>query len=536
MTKSKILTLCLVTAGSLTSTLAAQQVPDRVTLNQILGTHRTTEGFEGSTWTSSGPSLLGSVLNRSTIVTFLSPVGPGLVAPGASYSSQPVLAWASPTGGLTSKAIGFSPFSSELFIDYGVPVPACGLDVIIYGNGFANLPVTVEFFGPNSTLLGSVQNTIAAAGQYEFAGWQDAGGIASVRIRGGTGFQHLPYIDNHTFGLSQADASQQSTFGEGCNDWRASFYQIANPFNLSGRSVKMDYANGVYSVSTSTVPVATPTGAPMNMANNSVQPMPLGWTLPFPGGSTNTLYVSSNGFVRFAPNPSATWGVNQLLNDGPTVAALGRTFDHTLGGSVIFETDPVAQTATLTYDQVPNTTTALPNTFQLYFDATGAVEMRFGTCATNLAITGWSPGQQNLDPGSTNLLTAAPFTLAPDDRVPLGMYTVDYPFIGSSVQIELIRIPAGSVAALYAFSTTQTAPIDLTTLGMPGCHAYALPDITVAKFNPMTMESYVLAIPPQPALIGQTLWAQGFALDPVGAHNPFGGITSNGLKLDIGLF
>ena len=38
------------------------------------------------------------------------------------------------------------------------------------------------------------------------------------------------------------------------------------------------------------------------IGDDQVVPFPLGWTLPYAGGTTGTLAVSSNGFVHFGGN------------------------------------------------------------------------------------------------------------------------------------------------------------------------------------------------------------------------------------------
>lgn len=74
--------------------------------------------------------------------------------------------------------------------------------------------------------------------------------------------------------------------------------------------------------------------------------------------------------------------------------------------------------------------------------------------------------------------------------------------------------------------------IDLSSLGMPGCHQYASADVAVLFLPIGGSGSHTLSIPPMAALIGAHAYSQGLAFVP--GVNPLGAITSNGVDLRFG--
>lgn len=512
--------------------LPGQQVPNRTTLNQLLGNARTDEGFGAFTTIFPGAAgILGPLLNRSSV---FGSQGPQLVAAGCSYRCPGGnVIWPTPGYGvLTSNALSIDPTANTMIIDYDLPVLAAGFDVLWARQLIGPFTGTVTFRDTNNNTLGSLAITATGPGQVTFAGWQDVGGIASVELVSGNAI-HPIVIDNHTYGLDALLASEKESFGAGCNETYASFYETTSSFDLSNRSLSFTYTGNTYVVLPGTAAPLPTTGTPISFNASSVVTFPLNWTLPFPGGTTDKLYIRSRGFVQLSSAPLLS---SSLLTNGPVIAAKISDYNHGQG-SVVVETDPVAQTATITFLQVPEFGSTGTNTFQYRFDGLGNVELRFGSCVARSAQTGWSPGANNLDPGSIDISAATAILPSDRDRLPLSM-TAGYPFLGATVDLVITRVPPGSIATAHVLGLTEFVPgIDLSTLGLPTCAAYTSVDSSHLTLMPAgTSTTFGLAIPNQPFFIGLQLAAQGLALDPAGGHNAFGGLTSNGLRLVIGQF
>src|SRR5690606_7272104 len=161
---------------------------------------------------------------------------------------------------------------------------------------FGGFSATVDFKDAGGTLLGSIAVSATGPNQRTFAGWTDVGGIASVEITSAVPI-HPAVIDDHMYGLDQAFASEVQSFGSGCNRTFASFYENHGAFDLSNTSLAFSPVGANYVVLPGTSPVVAPIAQPSLI--NGVSALSLGWTFPYPGGTTTQLYVGRRGFVRF---------------------------------------------------------------------------------------------------------------------------------------------------------------------------------------------------------------------------------------------
>lgn len=325
-------------------------------------------------------------------------------------------------------------------------------------------------------------------------------------------------------------------FGDGCNEGYASFYENG-PFDLSGTSLGMIDTGSGYVVLPGTTAVATPSAAPTAMGDDQVLSFALGWTLPYPGGTTTDLWVSSNGFLYFANstnNGCCSANVGTFLSGGPRVSAVWRDLNPSAGGTVTFETDTVNGTATVTFDQVPNFSGGAPNTFQYAFDSTGFVELRFGSCDPTAALVGWSPGLGNADPGSIDISATPVILTQTNDVVPLLLTADARPVLGTTINLTVDNVPAGSAIGAVIYGLTKHDPgIDLTSIGMPGCFQFCSQEAVLLAIAPGTSFSSAWVIPPSTAFAGVHVQAQGAIYDPAGSHNALNALSSNGV--DFGL-
>jgi hypothetical protein len=174
-------------------------VPNRATLNSILGGGQVLEDFESysvATGTAEGLGVFS--LDNTTVANGQ---GPGLVEPGATYldPGQINLQWdGDQYFGLDTKTLLASGNDGTLVITYGAPVRAMGVDLLGFqGFGWSG---QMDVYGPGNVLLGTVPATINSGGSERvFAGWEDAGGIDRVEIQS-SDYVWSPIIDDHGYG------------------------------------------------------------------------------------------------------------------------------------------------------------------------------------------------------------------------------------------------------------------------------------------------------------------------------------------------
>ncbi|MCB9886363.1 MAG: hypothetical protein H6838_12785 [Planctomycetes bacterium] len=321
-------------------------------------------------------------------------------------------------------------------------------------------------------------------------------------------------------------------YGDGCVRQYASFQESYSACDLSNTSFAMQNIGTGYVVLPGSTPLYVPTSTPIVMGDDQVIQFPLNWTLPYPGGTTTDLYVSSNGFVHGAPNTNngcCAFNGALFLGNGPCWAAKWRDLNPAAGGSVYFDTDPVTGTAYVTFDSVPDYGSTNPNTFQYAFDASGTVELRFGNMDPTAGTTGYSPGNNNLLPPSIDLSAISVLITEANDIAPITHSSSARPVIGTAFSLETNNVPAISVVGATLFGLTEINPgLDLTSLGMPGCHQYVSIDASQVWVPAGGVGSTSFSIPNAPAFAGVEIKTQGVALVP--GINALGALSTNGIK------
>lgn len=368
-----------------------------------------------------------------------------------------------------------------------------------------------------------------------------------VMLAGGL-FDATSEVDCSRLGRWGCDANvaQSASFGRGCYSLASSFYErfvTLGAFDLETSTLQFTPHASGYDVAL--VPGAPswstpPAGSDLLLGDDAVSaPLPLPFTLPYPGGSTSQVVICSNGYVFLQPSTStaAFPTAAGLLGDQPRHCAMWSDFDPAAGagtGSVHFHV--VGQTAYATWSNVGQYgNPSLVSSFQIALSANGSVEYRYQTCSHQWqALTGWSPGNGAQDPTDRDVSADGPFrTTSTIFRLPLH-HAVDHrPFLGSTVTLTTSQLDATSVLGINLIGFTKYDPgVDLTSLGMPGCYLYTSLDLLFPFFPAAQTGSHTIAIPNQASLMGTQLFAQGVAWDlPV---NPFGMVSSNGVSLNIG--
>lgn len=197
----KYVCLSLLVSSITIGTVQAQQIPDRSTLDSILGANQIFEDFESFDVAYGGAvSLDVYSLDDSTIAMGQ---GPGLVEPGAVYSDSATsaLQWNGDNYySLISKTLLSNGANGEIDIDYTTPVNAMGLDLRAFaGYGYTG---TVDVYDLSGNLVSSTGISLSSGGtENVFFGWQHAAGISSVVVRSST-YGWSPLIDNHGYGTA----------------------------------------------------------------------------------------------------------------------------------------------------------------------------------------------------------------------------------------------------------------------------------------------------------------------------------------------
>ena len=136
-------------------------------------------------------------------------------------------------------------------------------------------------------------------------------------------------------------------------------------------------------------------------------------------------------------------------------------------------------------------------------------------------------------PGTPNegFITEYGMGCGPSFSGPIQLEAQGTPSIGQLIDYKITNAQAGTPCWLM-LGVTPLA-LDLTGIGAWGCHLYVdplvfLPDVT----NPFGEAKFPFAIPNNAAVIGQSLYAQGLAVDLMA--NAFGASFSNGVAMVFG--
>lgn len=198
----KTLILAAVAGTALTAN-AGTVVPDRTTLNTLLGASAVTEGFENYSVTSGSAVELGADLNSTTVVNGQ---GPGLVLPGLDFAAPAsniqldgANYYSAPSNEILSNA-------TTLTIGFSSPQHAFGLDLRDF-SGFS-LTGSVTVYATDNTTVLDTYTGIGVTGTPTFFGYENSAGIGSVSLTSGSGWS--PIIDNVEFG-SVAATPEPST-------------------------------------------------------------------------------------------------------------------------------------------------------------------------------------------------------------------------------------------------------------------------------------------------------------------------------------
>jgi hypothetical protein len=190
-------------AAAVSSSAWAGPVATRAALDAMLGAGATNENFESYPVASGGLVGVGASLSSTSTPNGQ---GPGLIAAGVTIStSSGSVTWQGDNFyGLPSKTMG-TDVSFDITIDFTAFADAVGVDLLNYGGYPSTYDVTVFALDDTTVLQQFTGYTFPSAVTPLFFGFENAGGIGSLRIDRTSGFG--PVIDNLTFGTVPEPAS-----------------------------------------------------------------------------------------------------------------------------------------------------------------------------------------------------------------------------------------------------------------------------------------------------------------------------------------
>lgn len=339
-------------------------------------------------------------------------------------------------------------------------------------------------------------------------------------------------------------AGYHTRYGAGCYDAPRAFYEEFEPgtFDLSGQVLAMTPSNGGYAVAAGSSAIVAPASTPLSLGDDArTASLALGFTFPYPGGSTSNVVVTSNGNVFLDPANSgaqvttySAFRPNGFLKGQPQLAALWSDLDPSSGGGVHFDVDlggavPVAY---VTWNNVPTwNEPGSSNTVQVAIFGDGRVEYRFGPCSLQgvLSLTGFNPGFATHDPGNRDLNASVPFQTG-NGAVPPALSMDARPILGTSPNLVASDLPTNT-SGIVLFGVPING-VNMFFTGMPGCVRYVMP-LAARTFQAVGgVGSTPLVIPNCRILRGLDLTAQALVVSP--GSNAAGVTTSNPLCIRLG--
>jgi len=114
--------------------------------------------------------------------------------------------------------------------------------------------------------------------------------------------------------------------------------------------------------------------------------------------------------------------------------------------------------------------------------------------------------------------------------------------VGVTFVVDLTNLPNSPFFnipfAMLGFRNDRWAggslPLDLAILGMPGCSLLTSSDDALTLSNQGGSAALPIAMPADPAIVGQSFFIQGAVMDR--AANPMGLVLSNGLEIRVGTY
>jgi len=437
-----------------------------------------------------------------------------------NYSSTSLPAWSCGSG------------AKDVWFSYTATAPEL---LTVTTCGQASWDTTIEVFSGGCGALTSLGCNDDACSVQSRVIVPVQAGTCLIRVAGYNGATGQFSLD-----VSTSPSATSEPFGSGCGQRSRAFYELmdGNAFDLSGTAMQLVNLGSHYSVQaagTYVAPSASATTLSLGLDDDAT--VNLTGSFPYPGGTTSSLVVCSNGFV----SPASGNGTHYIPSIygwlGSSEARWGTWHDFNLpaGGSVKFE--QIGSVAYVTWDGAISYSTNDANTWQMQFDlTTGNVTFVWVSVFASGGdwLVGYTSGGGDENTGGLDLSTAVPATFE-TEAINAEALELDAtaPVLGTTSVLTTSEVPPTGVLAIQTLSLTQHNPgISVAFLGMPGCTAYGDLDAMYVIAPSGGMATYPLVIPNQANLAGFQLTAQTSVFDPTA--NAFGFINSNGVLLTLG--
>ncbi|MGE3173768.1 MAG: hypothetical protein AB7O97_14175 [Planctomycetota bacterium] len=318
-----------------------------------------------------------------------------------------------------------------------------------------------------------------------------------------------------------------------CTDTIYEMFNSPASFDMQNGSWSLNLVGTDYLLGAATGAFVAPAGAALPMGDDSEIPVNLPFSLAYPGGTTSTIWVCSNGFASPSSN-GADYNPNVagFVGGSARWAPAWHDFDPTSGGQVRVDSSPTE--VRVTWQNVANFFAPGTSTFQMRFQPSGRVDVYYQSMSTagNQYLVGWTSGT-TADPGGSDFSASIgagvqlcvsnsilpPLTLEPNNR----------PVLGTTLTMTTSNIPTGSALSVLLYSATVVVPpIDLSAIGMQDCQAHMLNPVAWAShIGPVGVAIDTIPLPASPAFLGAVVAWQSVSFSP--GANPAGLLSSNGV-------
>lgn len=423
---------------------------------------------------------------------------------------------------------------------------------VVYGNCAPGATTTttviqVGLRGPNNTFATNVNNRLNVKATSDWA----TSTVGTVNTSGEV-FNNaapanvIPAGLTYTWDPPAGVQSTNTSYGAGCYTQSATWFEQFGTFDLPGTAVRLTpNGSGGYTMFPGTPTAFVHTVPGLALTDDSIGTLALPTPFTYPGGSTSSLDICSNGYIWAQTNALADFSPTQaelfsnparfcplwvdMLPDGAANLA-----------NVFAEVDTVNNKAYVTYVNVPTFTAGGTVNMQAEFDlGTGDVNYTYGAITVPAAVVsmaGWTPGTgfSTVNAGSVDVSAslAGTFSTTATEASALALSAAPTPVLGATVTYTTSNIPAAALISANLISLIQI-PSGLPISVPAGCFAYvdANNSSTSLLFGGPTA-TMTFGVPSNAAFVGLPINVQSASL--VLGINNLDAITSNGIRSVVG--
>ncbi|MCC6785196.1 MAG: S8 family serine peptidase [Planctomycetes bacterium] len=335
-------------------------------------------------------------------------------------------------------------------------------------------------------------------------------------------------------GSSSSPRARFTPFGAGCVPQGQpvlprTFYEVFGTFDLANSARRFTpNGSGGWNVSTSGASFFAGYAGNLSLGDDVIsRNRALGFAFPLAGGgSTTAIDVDSNGWIGLVANAHAgsdyTESPAEHLANPARIAALWDDLHPGNGGGVYF--DALPGRAVITWAGVPEYSNTGANTMQIQLYPSGEFVLAYGAVSAADGLVGYSVGGGVPDPGASDISN-------PSAGSPVAYGASALPRLGTTINLEVSTLPAGSVAGFVLFGAVRQS-VDLGPVGMPGCTLLVSPFQAIGMPVSGSQAITSFTIPNSSALLGAVLESQGGVV--ANGVNSLGVLTANGGTMVFG--